>query len=320
MLIVDRETQTFESSHVRDLPRLLRAGDTVVLNDTQVLPARLLGYRKQTRGRWEGLFLEESDEGVWKVLSKTRGKLKPGETVVLQDRTARDGIELAMLAPLRDGIWAARPLDTAPLLELLDAFGRVPLPPYIREGKMVDEDVERYQTVYAAHPGSVAAPTAGLHFTPRLLQELAERSINVERVTLHVGVGTFRPVAASTLEEHVMHEEWGRVPPEVVSRLTERRAQGGRIVAVGTTVVRLLESASSAGTLEPWEGRTDLFIRPPYQFRSIDALLTNFHLPRSTLLVLVRTLGGDELVCRAYEYAVAQRYRFYSYGDAMLIL
>ncbi len=320
LLVVDRRTQSWESTHVRELPTLLNPGDVLVLNDTRVIPARLLGYRKQTRGRWEGLFLEASPEGIWKVLSKTRGKLRPGETVVLQDRMARDGIELAMLSPLSGGIWAARPLEAAPFLDLLQRYGRVPLPPYIRDGNMLDEDVERYQTVFAKHPGSVAAPTAGLHFTPPLLDAIRQRGVTVEQVTLHVGIGTFRPVATETLEEHRMHAEWGQVSAEVARRLRECRAAGGRVLAVGTTVVRLLESATSDAGTRPWQGSTDLFIRPPYEFRAIDSLLTNFHLPRSTLLVLVGTFGGDDLIRRAYQYAVAQRYRFYSYGDAMLIL
>ncbi len=320
LLVVDRRSGTWEVAHVRDLPALLQPGDRLVLNDTRVVPARLLGYRKQTRGRWEGLFLDSPEEGIWRVLSKTRGKLRPGESVVLQDRLAREGIELAMLAPLGEGIWAARPLASGSFLELLQRYGRVPLPPYIRDGKMLEEDVERYQTVYARHPGSVAAPTAGLHFTPAVLEEVRRRGIGVDYVTLHVGIGTFRPVATETLEEHKMHAEWGSVTAEVVERLRACRESGRRVVAVGTTVVRLLESAASSGGLRAWEGMTDLFIRPPYRFRVIDALLTNFHLPRSTLLVLVRTFGGDELIRRAYEYAIEQRFRFYSYGDAMLIL
>jgi S-adenosylmethionine:tRNA ribosyltransferase-isomerase len=205
-------------------------------------------------------------------------------------------------------------------LTLLDRVGRVPLPPYIRKGEMVDTDREQYQTVYAQVPGAVAAPTAGLHFTTTLLARLAEQGVELCALTLHVGPGTFRPITAERLAEHAMHREWGCVTQETVERIKACRAGGGRVVAVGTTSVRLLETAAAQGTLKPFDGHTDLFIRPPYQFRTIDALLTNFHLPRTTLLVLVRTFGGDELIRRAYEEAIREQYRFYSYGDAMLII
>jgi S-adenosylmethionine:tRNA ribosyltransferase-isomerase len=185
---------------------------------------------------------------------------------------------------------------------------------------MVNEDRQRYQTVYAVRPGAIAAPTAGLHFTPELLLELRRRGVTMCGVTLHVGAGTFRPITTDKLSEHQMHAEWGEVTDDTVQQIHATRAAGGRVIAVGTTVVRLLETASASGELQPWTGKTDLFIRPPYCFRSVDALLTNFHLPRSTLLILVRTFGGDELIRRAYEYAVREGFRFFSYGDAMLIV
>ncbi len=320
LLVVRRQTQTLEHHFVRELPAFLAPGDGLVLNDTRVVPARLAGYRTQTRGRWEGLYLDRDDHGVWKILAKTRGKIKPGETVTLQDRDGRDACRLLLLDQVGPGLWAARPDDAEDALVLLERVGRVPLPPYIRDGEMVDADRETYQTVYAEKPGAVAAPTAGLHFTPALLKELQDGGIEICRVTLHVGLGTFRPISAATLDEHPMHAEWACIDAPTAARLDGIRAAGGRIVAVGTTVVRTLETAAACGPLQAWQGETELFIRPPSQFRAVDALLTNFHLPKSTLLILVRTFGGDELIRRAYDEAIRQAYRFYSYGDAMLIL
>jgi S-adenosylmethionine:tRNA ribosyltransferase-isomerase len=320
LLVVDRQRQTFDHAHVRDLPQLLNPGDCLVLNDTQVIPAQLVGRRTNTGGRWTGLFLTADSEGTWKVMGTTRGKLRPGETVTLLDRLARDDVRLRMVARIDGGLWAARPETDESALELLARVGRVPLPHYIRDGNMLDSDVEAYQTVFAAQPGAVAAPTAGLHFTRRLLDHLKARGVDLCYVTLHVGLGTFRGVTADRLEEHEMHSEWGRISRETVDRMTACLRAGGRIVAVGTTAVRIAETAAADGQLRPFTGQTDLFIRPPYQFRATDALMTNFHLPRTTLLVLVRTFGGDALVMRAYREAIRQQYRFFSYGDAMLII
>jgi S-adenosylmethionine:tRNA ribosyltransferase-isomerase len=325
LLVVRRATGSLEHHHVRDLPELLDAGDCLVLNDTQVIPGRLVGFRTQTRGRWEGLFLATDEDGNWKILSKTRGKLSPGETVTLQDREGRGVCRLMLLSRLGEGLWAARPEiepDQQPedTFTLLERVGRVPLPPYIRDGEMVDADRTTYQTVFASQPGAVAAPTAGLHFTRTLLQRLTAAGVQSCRLTLHVGLGTFRPISAARLDEHKMHSEWARIDTAAVEQLQATRAAGQRIVAVGTTAVRTLETAARGGSLTAWQGETDLFIRPPYQFHAVDALLTNFHLPRSTLLILVRTFGGDALICRAYEEAIREEYRFYSYGDAMLVL
>jgi S-adenosylmethionine:tRNA ribosyltransferase-isomerase len=205
-------------------------------------------------------------------------------------------------------------------MELLEWLGRVPLPHYIRGGLMVPADVTDYQTVFAQHPGSVAAPTAGLHFTHVLLDQLQRMGVHVFRITLHVGLGTFRPMATDTVEQHVMHSEWCTVPADVAAGIQQTRQAGGKIIAVGSTVVRSLETAAQSGQLQPWTGETRLFIRPPFSFAVTDALMTNFHLPRSSLMVLVRTFGGDALIRRAYASAVAEQYRFFSYGDAMLIL
>ena len=321
LLIVRREDGSLEHSHIRNLPEILASGDCLVLNDTRVIPARLVGFRTTTGGRWEGLFLTADDQGNWKILSKTRGKLAPGETVTLQDRQKHGVCRLMLLSKLGDGLWAARPeTEGEDTLALLERVGRVPLPPYIRDGEMIDADRDSYQTVFAENPGAVAAPTAGLHFTEGLLRQLEESGVQTCRITLHVGLGTFRPISVTTLDEHQMHAEWGRIDARAIDRIQGTQDAHGRVIAVGTTVVRTLETAAGGGALTPWEGETDLFIRPPHQFNAVAAMLTNFHLPRSTLLILVRTFGGEELIRRAYDEAIREEYRFYSYGDAMLIL
>lgn len=320
LMVVRRQDQSISHYYVRDLPELLRAGDCLVLNDTRVVPARLIGRRVATGGRWEGLFLESDRHGLWHLLGKTRGHLAEGELITLQNAEGENDVQLRLAAPQPDGSWIAKPESSEETFALLDRVGRVPLPPYIRKGEMVAADRQTYQTVFAREPGAVAAPTAGLHFTPQLLEKLAAEGVLTAMLTLHVGPGTFRPIATDTLAEHVMHQEWGTIGPEAVQQITTARAQGGRTVAVGTTCVRVLETAAAGGELQPWSGQTDLFIRPPYRFRAVDVLLTNFHLPRSTLLVLVRTFGGDALMRRAYQEAIREEYRFFSYGDAMLIL
>lgn len=320
LMVVDRAQQTIEHHHVRDLPELLRPRDLLVVNDTRVIPARLVGRRERTNARWSGLFLQAGEFGAWKILSKTRGKLEAGETILVYSWDMRQTLRLRLLTQLDGGAWAVRPEPSGDPLELLAKVGRVPLPPYIRDGEMTDEDEQAYQTVFAQAAGAVAAPTAGLHFTPELLATLEKQGIRRTAVTLHVGIGTFRPVTVEKLEDHVMHSEWASVSEETIAQINAARQAGGRVIAVGTTVVRTLETAARSGTLQPFRGETDLFIRPPYEFRTIDALLTNFHLPKSTLLVLVRTFGGDELIKRAYHIAIEQQYRFFSYGDAMLIV
>ncbi|HEY2759909.1 MAG TPA: tRNA preQ1(34) S-adenosylmethionine ribosyltransferase-isomerase QueA, partial [Pirellulales bacterium] len=282
--------------------------------------ARLVGYRRDTKGRWEGLFLSAEESGAWRLLCKARGRLTPGETIQLVDRQVVDDVQLRLVAKSDEGMWLVRPSSEESPEQLLERIGRVPLPKYIRHGEMVDDDIARYQTVFAKHPGSAAAPTAGLHFSTKLLQELAGSGIGVAGVTLHVGVDTFRPLKSERLADHKMHSEWGKIDASAVEKLLAARKGGGRIVAVGTTTVRVLESAATDGILRPWQGDTRLFIRPGFRFRAVDALMTNFHLPRTTLLVLVRTFGGDELIRRAYDEAISHEYRFYSYGDAMLIV
>jgi S-adenosylmethionine:tRNA ribosyltransferase-isomerase len=320
LLLVDRQQQSLSHYHVRDLPDLLRPTDCLVLNDTQVVPARLVGFRAKTGGRWEGLFLEETQEGLWRVLGRTRGKLTAGETINLLDLQGREDVRLRVGIKEPGGVWIVRPDTSEEAFSILRRVGRIPLPPYIRKGEMVEADREQYQTVFARNPGAIAAPTAGLHFTMALLRQLAERGTTLAWLTLHVGLGTFRPIEVDNLASHTMHSEWAHISRQTVDQIRECRSRGGRIVAAGTTCVRVLETAAADGTLKPFHGQTDLFIRPPYQFKAVDALLTNFHLPRTTLLVLVRTFGGDELVMRAYEEAIREEYRFYSYGDAMLIV
>jgi len=320
LLVVNRGEDTISHRYVRDLPEVLQEGDCLVVNDTRVVAARLVGYRTETGGHWEGLFLQKDDSGHWLLMCKTRGKLTAGETITLTGDGSKADVLLRLLAKQSDGTWVAQPETDEETYELLDRLGRVPLPPYIRKGEMTSADRQRYQTVYAHEPGSVAAPTAGLHFTEPLLAEIEQRGVELCRLTLHVGLGTFKPIASDSLEGHEMHSEWGHIDPQTVERITQCRRRGGRVVAVGTTSVRLLETAASDGTLKPFSGETDLFIRPPYEFKAIDAMMTNFHLPRTTLLVLVRAFGGDELIRRAYEEAVREEYRFYSYGDSMLIL
>lgn len=321
LLVVRREDESISHQYIRDLPEILAAGDALVVNDTRVVPARLVGRRVNTGGRWEGLFLAADKSGAWRVMSKTRGKLQPGERVSIRDDQSHEDLLLRMIAKNDDNTWLVKPETDDDWLPILERVGRVPLPPYVRGGEMMAADRETYQTIYAATPGAVAAPTAGLHFTAKLLGQLEQCGVTKQTLTLHVGLGTFRPITAERVEEHVMHSEWGSISAQTADALNQTRAKQGRIIAVGTTAVRVLETAADGdGSLHEWQGNTDLFIRPPHEFRAVDALLTNFHLPRTTLLVLVRTFGGDELIRRAYEEAIRDEYRFYSYGDAMLIV
>lgn len=319
MMSIDRKRDSIDHYHVRDLDQLLRSGDCLVLNNTKVIPAKLVGFRAKTGGRWQGLFLESDDRGNWRVLCKTRGKTAPGEMITLQDRHGVERSSLELVARLDDGSWVVRPHSTGTPEEILSEIGRVPLPNYIRGGQMVDSDLEHYQTIFAKHAGAVAAPTAGLHLTRPLMKRLIDAGVNIAQVTLHVGIGTFRPVAAEFLSDHTMHFERGSIDQETVEQINRARSRGGRVIAVGTTSVRVLETASATGDLKAWDGETNLFIRPPYSFKTVDGMLTNFHLPRSTLLVMIRAFGGDELMKRAYREAVAEEYRFFSYGDTMLI-
>jgi S-adenosylmethionine:tRNA ribosyltransferase-isomerase len=324
---------------VADLPELLRPGDLLVVNDTRVIPARLFGRRVAEAGgeggRVELLLVERLERAAspdagavdgpgaasgeeWVVLARPGRKARPGARIRFAG-----GLEAAVLARLGDGRYRVR--FSAPVEPQLERLGHVPLPPYIKRPDR-PEDRERYQTVFAERPGAIAAPTAGLHFTPELLARLAARGIATARVTLHVGIGTFKPVTAELVHEHAMDEERYEVPEATTAAIAEARRRGGRVVAVGTTVVRTLESAAARaeaagappGEVAAGAGRTELFIYPGFRFRAVDLLLTNFHLPRSTLLILVAAFAGRERVLAAYQEAIAEGYRFYSYGDAML--
>lgn len=313
MLVYELGSGRITHQRIADLPNWLTERDSIVLNDTRVVPARLFGKRKATGGNWEGLFLSAEPDGQWHLIGSTRGKLQIGESIVIGDE-----LELVLIEKGEQGICLMQGPAGEPW-PWLDRFGVVPLPPYIERQSPLPEDRTRYQTVYAETPGAIAAPTAGLHFTQELLEKIAAAKF---RVTLHVGIGTFRPISVEKLAEHWMHSEWCQVSQEVASQLQSRRSNGnsGRIIAVGTTTVRTLETASQSGIIRPWSGPTELFIRPPYQFRSIDGLLTNFHLPRSSLLVMLAALVGLDELKSLYQLAIAEGYRFYSYGDAMLVL
>jgi S-adenosylmethionine:tRNA ribosyltransferase-isomerase len=311
LLVVDAATQRFEDRRFTDLVELLSPGDLLVLNDTRVLPARLYG-RKETGGAVEILIERITSAHEARVQLGVSKKPKAGGRIVFDDGSAATVIG-------RDGEFFLLRFDAhEPLEKLLLRLGRMPLPPYIdRAADAADE--ERYQTVYARETGAVAAPTAGLHFDARLLDALTARGIGSGYVTLHVGAGTFQPVRSEQIEDHVMHREWLNVGADLVEKIRRTRENGGRVVAVGTTVVRALESATCEGTLEPFAGETQIFIFPGYRITSVDALITNFHLPESTLLMLVSAFAGRETMLAAYRHAVEERYRFFSYGDAMLI-
>ncbi len=299
-----------------DLPALLSPGDLLVFNDTRVIPARLVG-RKESGGKVELLLCEPLQGGMgraWRAMGQASKPIRPGAVLSF------DGLEARVDAALGEGFYdVTLDREGEELEAALARAGQVPLPPYIRR-PATPEDAERYQTIWARAPGSAAAPTAGLHFSERMVEDLGRRGVARAAVTLHVGPGTFLPVRAEDLAGHRMHGERYRVPPEAAAAWAECRARGGRVVAVGTTTVRTLESAFDGGAVRAGDGRTELFIRPGHTFRAVDALVTNFHLPRSTLLVLVCALAGTERVLSAYREAVARRYRFFSYGDAMLLL
>jgi S-adenosylmethionine:tRNA ribosyltransferase-isomerase len=317
LLVIRRDRSDFEHRLFADLPDLLNPGDLLVMNDTKVVPARLLGRRERTGGRWEGLFLTEHVDGTWELLSQTRGRLIEREAIQVEPGPLR----LTLVRKTPEGHWIAGVEGaTGSTFEILEHCGQVPLPPYIRKGRAKPADRERYQTVFASRAGAVAAPTAGLHFTERLFNRLNERGIGRTFLTLHVGVGTFQPMQVDDPNQHRMHSEWGELPETAAAAITACRERGNRVVAVGTTSVRLLETVAGSGSIRSWSGETSLFIHPPYRFHIGDALITNFHLPRSSLLLLVSAFAGPDLTRRAYQEAIEREYRFYSYGDAMLIL
>ena len=312
LLVVPPGQAALQDRQVRDLPSLLQAGDLLVFNDTRVIPARLFG-NKATGGRVE-ILIERLLGG-----DEARAQLGVSKPPQIGSRIALDAVgEAEVLARGEDGFWHLRFHVAESLEQWLQHAGRLPLPPYIQREPGAD-DAERYQTVFARKIGAVAAPTAGLHFDDALLDALRERGVQFGHVTLHVGAGTFQPVRVDDVHQHRMHSEWINVGAELVQQVRRTREAGGRVIAVGTTVVRALESALADGELQPYAGDTTIFIFPGYRLRSIDALLTNFHLPESTLLMLVSAFAGKERVFQAYGHAVRERYRFFSYGDAMLL-
>jgi len=328
LMVVHRATGQIEHRPFRDVGDYLRPGDLLVLNQTRVLPARLWGRKVETGGRVELLLLKQHDERTWEALVRGKG-LRPGVRIQLQEAGKRQ----QSLSPVTAEIVAETDAGgrlvcfEQPIQPLLDELGVVPLPPYIHQPLA---DPERYQTVYGRIVGSVAAPTAGLHFTPELLMRLRRQGVEMAFITLHIGLDTFRPVKEERIEEHQIHTEWYELTAPVAEQINRARLEGRRVMAVGTTVVRALESA--AGGREPagescaWRtvsacaGPTDLFIYPGYRFRVVEGMITNFHLPRSTLLMLVSAFAGRELIFRAYKEAIRLRYRFFSFGDAMLLL
>ena len=312
LLVLDKNTGKISHSHFYNLPDYLVEGDCLVLNDSRVLPARLIGTRK-TGGAVEVVLLRDLGGGDWECLTRPGKKTRPGAELVFGDGQLRARVSQVTSGGNRvihfefEGIF----------LEILERLGKMPLPPYIKKEL---QDRERYQTVYSKEPGSAAVPTAGLHFTHELLEKVRSKGVKICYVTLHVGLGTFRPVKTEMIEEHEMHSEFCIVPEDTAHAVNETKQKGGRIIAVGTTSCRTLESfASPEGRLTPGSGWTDIFIYPGYTFKCIDALITNFHLPESTLIMLVSDLVGRENILHAYEVAVTERYRFFSFGDAMLI-
>jgi S-adenosylmethionine:tRNA ribosyltransferase-isomerase len=311
LLVLPRAERPIRHAMVRDLPRLLEPGDVLVVNDARVIPARIRGHKEGTGGKVELLLVEPVSGVDWLALAQSSKPLRPGAVIEAH------GARISVVEVRGEGEFVVRlPAEGADLWRYLDGAGEMPLPPYI-ERPSGELDRERYQTIFAKELGAVAAPTAGLHFTPRLVSELRDRGIAVEHVTLHVGPGTFLPVRVRRIEDHRMHRERYHVPERTAAAVNEAK---GRIIAVGTTALRTLEAAHDGRGVHPGPGSTDLFITPGYRFRAVQGLFTNFHLPRSTLLMLVSALAGLSRIKAAYAEAVALRYRFFSYGDAMLIV
>lgn len=314
LLVMDRFTGEMEHRHFYDIVDYLHPGDLLVINDSRVLPARLYGYKEDTGAHMELLLLEQKENMVWECLAKPGKKAKPGVKLIFGD-----GLLTGEVVEVKeDGNRMVKFTCDGNFYSVLDQIGQMPLPPYITE-KL--QDKERYQTVYSKELGSAAAPTAGLHFTPDLMDKIRAMGVDFASVTLHVGLGTFRPVKAQEVAEHKMHSEHCLLPKETAEKILKTKANGGRVIAVGTTSCRTLESvATFTGQIQPWEGYTDIFIYPGYEFKVLDGLITNFHLPESTLIMLVSAFAGREHILHAYEEAVKLEYRFFSFGDACLFL
>lgn len=313
LLVLDKETGEVSHHSFREIADYLEPGDCLVLNDTKVIPARLIGAKEDTGGKIEVLLLKRREGNVWETLVKPGRKARPGARI----RFGEGLLTGEILDIAEEGNRLIRFEYEGIFEEILDRLGQMPLPPYITHQL---EDKNRYQTVYAKHTGSAAAPTAGLHFTPELLEQIEKKGVDIAKVTLHVGLGTFRPVKADDILEHHMHSEFYRIEEEAAEKINRAKRSGGRVICVGTTSCRTVESAADEnGRLKACSGWTDIFIYPGYQFRVLDSLITNFHLPESTLIMLVSALAGRERTLAAYEEAIRERYRFFSFGDAMYI-
>ena len=313
LMVLDKNTGEITHRIFRDITEYLHPGDCLVINDTKVIPARLIGAKEDTGAKIEILLLKRKENDIWETLVKPGKKCRPGAKVVFGNGELRAEI----LEVLEDGNRLVQFSYEGIFEEVLDRLGQMPLPPYITH-KLQDKN--RYQTVYAKYEGSAAAPTAGLHFTKELLKEIEDSGVRIARVTLHVGLGTFRPVKVENVLEHHMHSEYYHVSKEAADIINDTRRNGGRVISVGTTSTRTLESvAQDDGTIVPGSGNTEIFIYPGYKFKAIDCLITNFHLPESTLLMLVSALAGKDHILAAYEEALKERYRFFSFGDAMFI-
>ena len=329
LLVLHRDDKRVEHRKFRDLLEFFRAGDVLVLNNSRVIPARLRGVNAKSGGKFEVFLIEENSVNDWWAMIQPGKRARIGTQIVFREPNGNaTDIHATVVEANDEGHRRLQFSGTSDINRELDSLGEVPLPPYIHRNEPVSEDKERYQTVFAKNAGSIAAPTAGLHFTRELLEQIHERGVKICFVTLHVGLGTFLPVKAENLSEHKMHEERFELGADTVRVVNEAKAAGNRIIAVGTTTVRVLESvaAQNSGKLNVHNGKTRIFIHPPFQFQVVDTLLTNFYLPRSTLLMLVSAftapneIGGREMILFAYDEAIRKRYRFFSYGDAMLIL
>jgi S-adenosylmethionine:tRNA ribosyltransferase-isomerase len=329
LLVLERASGKLAHERFAHLPQFLRAGDVLVLNNSKVIPARLHGMNARTRGEFEMLLVSQNATNDWWAMMRPGKRARPNTEIQVRNRDGSlSEISATVIGINEEGHRRLRFSGSPDIMAHLPKLGEIPLPPYIRRANPdhEPEDFDRYQTVYAQTAGSVAAPTAGLHFTPEMLKRVTDAGVSVCYVTLHVGLGTFAPVKAEQIEEHVMHRESYDLPSETVHTLASAKPSGRRIIAVGTTTLRVLESAGATNDLRPGAGSTNIFIYPPRQFRWVDALLTNFHLPRSTLLMLVSAFAspgemkGRELILAAYREAIREEYRFFSYGDAMLIL
>jgi len=322
MLVLDRSADSLLDSKFSQIAQFIKKGDCLVINNTKVLPARFFAQKK-TGAKIEGLFIAVQDN-KWKVMLKNSARVKIGDTLNLLDRSKNQFCTAVISSKLSDGQWLIKPESSLPALQILETIGFAPLPPYIKRTDPASQhqlDTNRYQTVYAKQNGAIAAPTAGLHFTPEILEQIKEKGVSIAQITLHVGQGTFLPVKTQTLQEHKIHSEQYSIAAQNAGIINETISRGGKIFAVGTTAVRTLETVTQKyGKITAAQGQTTLFITPGFEFKITDCLITNFHLPKSTLLALVAAFVGLDKILAAYKHAVDKKYRFYSYGDCMLIL